>query len=175
MDSALHPGSAPTGPSGGPSAHPCSVPPPQSMSSAPQPPQLRLFPKRPDANLLWRLRTGPLGPTRPRFQSLGPGPCPPAPRAPSPSGQPRRRPHPAAHAARELVQTQLPQVLLDRGAHCPARRLHGRAAATPCKLLGNRRDARVLEAGGRAATWARRDPKTRAQSQRTWVFSSGLV
>lgn len=111
---------------------------PHTPVLSPAPTLVRPPPKRPDANLLWGLRTGPLSPARPCSQSSGPrpapGPPPPASRSLRPSGHPRRRPHPAAYAAGELMQTQPPQVLLHRGAHCPARRFHGRAAATPCPV-----------------------------------------
>lgn len=80
-----------------------------------------------------------------------PRPVPPRSRSRPPESQPRR-PHPAAGTARELAQTQLPQVLAHGRAHGPGpgplsprpglrlglrlvRRLHGRAA-----LPGNRQE-----------------------------------
>lgn len=68
-----------------------------------------------------------------------------APRPRSALGRgPRGRPHPAARAARELVQTQLPQVLPHRGAHGPALRLHRRASAPPVARQRRRARARAL-------------------------------
>lgn len=125
---------------------PCSVPVP---TVHPHPhPQVRTLPKRPDPNILSRLLLinqllGLVAPSAPRA-SPSPAPlCVPRPwpgpwsvpsvsQTPEPLPRPpRQRPHPAAGAARELVQTQLSQVLPDRGAQGPGLRLHARSFATP--------------------------------------------
>lgn len=121
---------------------PCSHSPPHHHS------QVRTLPKRPDPNILSRLLLidqllGLVAPSAPRASPSPaplciPGPWPGPWSVPSVSQTPehlprppRQRPHPAAGAARELVQTQLSQVLPDRGAQGPGLRLHARAFAAP--------------------------------------------
>lgn len=143
----LYPGSAPTGHRWGPisstpaaSLFPQSTPTPIPRSG--RSPNAQIQTSSPGFSIStnswgwWRPQhPGPALP-QPRSASLGPGLAagrsPPFPRSPSPSpGRPAKRPHPAAGAARELVQTQLSQMLPDRGAQGPGLRLHARAFATP--------------------------------------------